>query len=106
MSFMDKAKTALNQAKEKAADLAEKNSDKIEKAIDKSGDFIDQKTKGKYAEKIDKVQGAAKGAADKLAAQGETDPAAPPAAAVPDPAAPAPPAPPVRPSEEGGPTHL
>ena len=105
MSFMDKAKTALNQAKEKAADLAEQHGDKIEKAIDKSGEFVDQKTKGKYADHIDKAQGVAKSAADKLADKDDS-PAAPPAAAVPDPAAPAPSTPPVRPADEGGPTHL
>ena len=66
MSFLDKAKTALTQAKDKAADLADKNSDKIEQAIEKSGDFLDQKTKGKYADKIAKGKDAAEGALDKL----------------------------------------
>lgn len=54
MSFVDKAK-----------DLVEKNIDKVEAAIDKAGDFVDEKTGGKFAETVNKVQDAAKNAADK-----------------------------------------
>ena len=57
MSFLDKAK-----------DLVEKNADKVEQAIDKAGDFIDEKTGGKYKEAVDKVQDAAKHAVEKDAA--------------------------------------
>ena len=39
--------------------------DKVDTAIDKAGDVVDQKTQGKYADKIDKVQEAAKKAVDK-----------------------------------------
>ena len=56
MSFLDKAKEAV-----------EKNIDKVEGAIDKAGDMVDEKTGGKFAAAVDKVQDAAKGAADKLA---------------------------------------
>lgn len=45
---------------DKAKDLLAKNSDKVEAAIDKAGDIVDQKTQGKYAEHVDKVQEAAK----------------------------------------------
>ena len=54
MSFLDKAK-----------DLLSKNADKVEQAIEKAGDVIDQKTQGKYADTVDKVQDAAKKAVDK-----------------------------------------
>jgi uncharacterized protein YjbJ (UPF0337 family) len=54
MSFLDKAKEAV-----------EKNLDKVEGAIDKAGDFVDEKTGGKFADSVDKVQDAAKQAADK-----------------------------------------
>lgn len=57
MSFLDKAK-----------DLVEKNAEKVEQAIDKAGDFIDEKTGGKYKDTVDKVQDAAKHALDKNAA--------------------------------------
>ncbi|OBF29642.1 antitoxin [Mycobacterium sp. ACS4331] len=55
MSFLDKAK-----------DLIGKNTEKVEQAIDKAGDFIDDKTGGKYSDTVDKVQDAAKNAAEKL----------------------------------------
>ena len=54
MSFLDKAK-----------DLLSKNADKVDTAIDKAADIVDSKTQGKYADKIDKVQEAAKKAVDK-----------------------------------------
>jgi hypothetical protein len=86
-TFMDKAKDALEQAKEKASELAHQHSEQIERGIEKAGDFVDQKTHGKYAEKIDKAQSAAHGVAGKLAAQDTTD-AEVADAPVPDPAAP------------------
>ncbi|MDY6997464.1 MAG: antitoxin [Actinomycetota bacterium] len=62
MGFLDKAK-----------DLLAKNSDKVDTAIDKAGDFVDQKTQGKYASQVDKVQDAAKKAVqDNAAGQGDT----------------------------------
>jgi nucleosome binding factor SPN SPT16 subunit len=54
MGFLDKAK-----------DLLSKNADKVETAIDKVGDVVDDKTQGKYASTVDKVQDAAKKAVDK-----------------------------------------
>jgi antitoxin protein of toxin-antitoxin system len=54
MGFLDKAK-----------DLLSKNADKVDTAIDKVGDVVDQKTQGKYASTVDKVQDAAKKAVDK-----------------------------------------
>jgi hypothetical protein len=60
MGFLDKIKS-----------LASKNADKVETAIDKAGDIVDQKTQGKYAGQVNKVQDAAKKAVDK------TDPQTP-----------------------------
>jgi N-acetylmuramoyl-L-alanine amidase CwlA len=45
---------------DKVKDLLSKNKDKVDQAIDKAGDIADQKTQGKYSDKIDKVQEAAK----------------------------------------------
>ncbi|NEW38911.1 antitoxin [Nocardia cyriacigeorgica] len=56
MSLMDTLKGLVGKGQEAAA----KNSDKINQAIDKGGDFIDQKTKGKYSDKIEKGKEAAK----------------------------------------------
>ncbi len=60
MGFLDKVKS-----------LASKNADKVDMAIDKAGDIVDQKTQGKYAGQVDKVQEAAKKAVNK------TDPQTP-----------------------------
>ncbi len=59
MSFLDKAK-----------DLLGKNADKVGGVIDKAGDFVDNKTGGKYAQHVDKAQDAAKDAVGKLGEQG------------------------------------
>lgn len=45
MSLIDKAKKFIND-----------NPDKVRQGIDKIGDAIDQRTGGKYAGKIDRVQ--------------------------------------------------
>lgn len=71
MTFLDKAKQALGQAKNKAGALADEHGDTIDKALDKGGSFIDGRTGGKYSDKIDKARNTAKEAADKLAAQHE-----------------------------------
>ncbi|MBL7500415.1 antitoxin [Frankia sp. CNm7] len=39
--------------KEKAEDLAEKHGDQINDGLDKAGDFVDDRTGGKYSDKID-----------------------------------------------------
>lgn len=56
MSFVDNLKGLVGKGKQIAAE----NSDKIEDAVEKAGDFVDDKTGGKYADKVDKVQEAAK----------------------------------------------
>ncbi|OBA64466.1 hypothetical protein A5647_01955 [Mycobacterium sp. 1100029.7] len=53
MGFLDKAK-----------DLLAQNADKVETAIDKAGEFVDDKTQGKYSDTIHKVQDEAKKALD------------------------------------------
>lgn len=60
MGFLDKAKDLLSQ-----------NADKVEQVIDKAGDIVDQKTQGKYAGTVDKVQSAAKAAAEKATDKGD-----------------------------------
>ncbi|MEE6137081.1 antitoxin [Mycobacterium sp. 050128] len=52
MGFLDKAK-----------DLLAQNADKVENAIDKAGEFVDDKTGGKYSDTIHKVAEEAKKAA-------------------------------------------
>jgi hypothetical protein len=45
---------------DKAKDLLSQNADKVEMAIDKAGEFVDDKTQGKYSDTIHKVQEQAK----------------------------------------------
>lgn len=69
MSFMDKMKKkaeeldlknkaahAATQARTKAGDLASQNRDKIDSVVDKASSTIDQRTEGKYADKIAKAR--------------------------------------------------
>lgn len=80
MAFLDKVKNWVS-----------KNPDKANTAIGKAGDLFDQRTKGKYADKVDKAQNAAQKYVNK------SDPLTPPPAT---PSAPAtPPPPPVPPQQ-------
>jgi len=69
MGFADKARNALGQARQKAAQAADQHGDKVGRAVDKAGDVVDRKTKGKYRGHVDKAQSAAKQATDRLAAE-------------------------------------
>jgi hypothetical protein len=60
MSFANNLKGFVDKGLEKGKEAAAKNADKINEAIDKGGDFLDQKTHGKYADKIAKGKEAAK----------------------------------------------
>lgn len=80
MGFLDKA---LKQGK----DLLAKNADKVDTVITKAGDLADKKTQGKYAGTINKVQDAAKKAADKAVA--DQRPQTPPPSQAPTPPNPA-----------------
>ena len=63
MAFLDKLKNVLA-----------KNADKVDTAIDKAGDIVDKKTQGKYTSTVDKVQSAAKTAAEKATDKGDPKP--------------------------------
>ena len=52
MSFLDEAKAKLSTA-------VDDHGDKIADGIDKAGDVADEKTGGKYADKIDQATGKA-----------------------------------------------
>ncbi len=61
MGFMDKIK-----------DMVSSNTDKAKQGIDKAGDMIDDKTGGKFADKIDMAQEKAAGMVDDQA-NGQTE---------------------------------
>ena len=46
---------AFDKFKDKAKDLVENQGDKIADGVDKATDFIDDKTGGKYTDKLEKV---------------------------------------------------
>ncbi|MEV0356953.1 antitoxin [Nocardia sp. NPDC050697] len=50
---------------DRALDLARQNADKVDDVIDKAGDLVDDRTGGKYADKVDSAQDAAKKAVRK-----------------------------------------
>jgi hypothetical protein len=66
MGFLDDAKKKMNEA-------VDKHGDKISQGIDKAADFADEKTKGKYSEKIDSGVAKAKDALDKLDGKDDGD---------------------------------
>ena len=60
MAGFNELKGKVEGLAQKAGEFASQNSDKISDGIDKAGDFIDRKTGGKYADKVDGVQDGAK----------------------------------------------
>lgn len=91
MGIFDKAKQFVNEHADQAERLIAENKDKIKDGIEKAGDFVDQKTGGKYADKVDQAQNAAGDFVDKADAQEPTAPQATitPPATTPPPAPPA-----------------
>jgi len=79
--FLDKAKDVAKDLSVKAKDTVTEHSDKIDDGIDKAAEFVDEKTKGKYTDKIGTVQSKAHDAVGKLAESkgGDTGGDTPPA---------------------------
>ncbi|MEV6508316.1 antitoxin [Streptomyces sp. NPDC051642] len=72
MGLMDSWKAKLAPAKDKVSGLAQQHGGKIENGLDKAAKMVDEKTKGKYSDKIQTGTGKAKDAMDRLAHQGGT----------------------------------
>lgn len=68
--FLDKAKAAAKDLTDKAKDTVTEHSDKIEGGIDKAAEFVNEKTKGKYTDKVETVQSKAHQVVEKLAEDG------------------------------------
>ncbi|MFJ7415521.1 antitoxin [Streptomyces sp. NPDC098077] len=77
MGFLDNLKAKLGPAKDKVGDLAQQHGGKIEQGLDKAARTVDQKTKGKYSDKIDSGTRKAKEAVDKLGHKDGGTPGAP-----------------------------
>ncbi|MFE2889084.1 antitoxin [Streptomyces sp. NPDC059272] len=67
MGLMDNWKAKLAPAKDKVSGLAQQHGGKIENGLDKAAKMVDEKTKGKYSDKIQTGTGKAKDAMDRLA---------------------------------------
>ncbi|MFF1698470.1 antitoxin [Streptomyces sp. NPDC058257] len=67
MGFLQNLKDKLAPAKDKVAGLAQQHGDKIDQGLDKAAKAVDDKTKGKYSDKIQTGTGKAKDAMDRLA---------------------------------------
>lgn len=72
MGLMNSLKARLAPAKDKVSGLAHQHGGKIGNGLDKAAKMVDQKTKGKYSDKIHTGTGKAKGAMDRLAHKGGT----------------------------------
>jgi len=87
MGLLDNLKAKLNPAKDKVSGLAQQHGDKIQHGLDKAAQVVDEKTKGKYSDRIQTGTGKAKDAMDRLAHKDGTEgpadgtpPASPPPA--------------------------
>ncbi|MDG9726903.1 antitoxin [Streptomyces sp. DH41] len=67
MGLLDNVKARLGPAKGKVSDLARQHEDKIDRGLDKVARTVDERTKGKYSDRIQTGTGKAKGAMDRLA---------------------------------------
>ena len=67
MGLMDSVKAKLAAAEDKVSDLARQHGGKVQHGIDKAAKVVDERTKGKYSDKINAGTGKAKGAMDRLA---------------------------------------
>ncbi|CAM5437273.1 Antitoxin OS=Streptomyces alboniger OX=132473 GN=CP975_26680 PE=4 SV=1 [Streptomyces alboniger] len=68
MGFLEQLKAKLAPARSKVSDLAQQHGDKIDQGLEKASKVVDEKTGGKYSDKIRTGAGKAKEAVDRLAA--------------------------------------
>ncbi|QNP69791.1 antitoxin [Streptomyces roseirectus] len=84
MGLMDNLKAKLAPAKDKVSDLAQQHGGKIQDGIEKAAKAVDERTKGKYSDKIHSGTDKAKDAVDRIAHKDDgttgTPPSAPPPA--------------------------
>ncbi|MET9504974.1 antitoxin [Streptomyces sp. NPDC006259] len=71
MGLLTNLKARLSPAKDKVSGLAQQHGDKIQHGIDKAAHVVDERTKGKYSDRIQSGTGKAKGAVDRLAHKDE-----------------------------------
>ncbi|CAL9603249.1 hypothetical protein SUDANB176_05476 [Streptomyces sp. enrichment culture] len=74
MGLLDNLKAKLDPAKGKVSHLAQQHGDKIQHGLDRAARAVDERTKGKYSNRIQTGTGKAKGAMDRLAHKNEPGP--------------------------------
>ncbi|MFE5545257.1 antitoxin [Streptomyces sp. NPDC056534] len=74
MGLLDSLKAKLAPAKDKVADLAQQHGGKIDHGIEKAAKLVDEKTKGKYSDKIHSGTDKAKDALDRIGHKDEATP--------------------------------
>ncbi|GGZ36368.1 antitoxin [Streptomyces poonensis] len=91
MGLLDNVRARLGPAKGRISDLAKEHGDKVGRGLDKAAQMVDERTKGKYSDRIHTGTDKAKGAVDRLAHKDDGN--APPSdTSPPPPSAPPPPA--------------
>ena len=73
MGLLDNLKHKLSPAKDRVSGLAQQHGGKITHGLDKAAKVVDEKTKGKYSNRIQTGTGKARDAMDRLAHKGDTD---------------------------------
>ncbi|MFC5220610.1 antitoxin [Streptomyces coerulescens] len=76
MGLMDNLKAKLAPAKGKVSDFAQRHEEQVHHGLDRAARAVDERTKGKYSEKIHTGTGKAKGAMGRIAHHKGDDPAA------------------------------
>ncbi|MCN9242531.1 antitoxin [Streptomyces sp. NPDC052051] len=67
MGLLDNLKAKLGPAKDKVTDFAQQHEDKVGQGIEKAAKMVDEKTKGKYSDKIHTGSDKAKQAMGRIA---------------------------------------
>ncbi|MCH0561905.1 MULTISPECIES: antitoxin [unclassified Streptomyces] len=67
MGLLHNLKARLNPARDKVSDLAQQHGDRIGNGLDRAAKTVDEKTGGRYSDKIETGTGKAKHAMDRLA---------------------------------------
>lgn len=71
MGLLHRLKVGLSPAKDKVSRLAQQHGSTIAHGLDKAAEAVDERTKGRYSDRIRTSTGKAKDAVDRLARQGE-----------------------------------
>ncbi|KMS76073.1 collagen triple helix repeat-containing protein [Streptomyces viridochromogenes] len=71
MGLLDNLKSKLAPAKDKVSDFAQRHEGQVQHGLERAAKVVDERTKGKYSDKIHTGTGKAKGAMDRLAHKGD-----------------------------------